>query len=183
MIIKGKKVILRAIEQDDLPLLLKWANDPDICSMVGGWHFPINTNDQKKWFESLSLNSVNQRFAIDSVADGLIGTANLVDINWKDRNAFHGILLGETAIRGKGYAADAIMAIMKYAFEELGLNRLDTTIIEYNTPSYSLYTQKCGWKKEGVQKDWYFRSNRFWDRIMVGVTKADYITHIGKINE
>lgn len=180
MIIKGKKVTLRAIERSDMPALHLWANDPDICYMIGGWHFPTNENDQMKWFESLNANSLNQRYAITTQEDGLIGTANLVDINWKDRNAQHGILIGDKNLRGKGYAVDTIMAIMRYSFEELGLNRLDTTIIEYNEPSFSVYANKCGWEKEGVQKKWYFRKNKYWDRYVMGITKDSYTDLINK---
>lgn len=174
MNIRGKKVLLRAIELEDLEQLHKWANDPDINNMIGGWHFPTNMNDQRKWFDSLSINSVHQRFAIETVEEGLIGTANLVDINWKDKNAHHGMLIGDKDIRGKGYAIDTIMTIMKYAFTELGLNRLDGSIIEYNNPSYGVYVKKCGWIEEGIQRKWYYRGNQFWDKIIVGITKNDY---------
>ncbi len=182
MNILGKKVKLRAIEQDDLELLHQWANDPFINKMIGGWHFPTNRNDQRKWFEGLSVSSPNQRFAIEVEDLGLIGTANLVDINWKDKNAFHGMLLGDKEIRGKGYAVDTIMTIMKYAFEELGLNRLDGSIIEYNEASYGVYLSKCGWKEEGVMRDWYFRDGRFWDKKIVGITSKDYKELIAENN-
>lgn len=182
MNIKGKKIRLRAIEQEDLELLHKWANDPEINNMIGGWHFPTSKKDQQKWFESFSVSSPNQRFAIDTEELGLIGTANLVDINWKDKNAHHGMLLGDKDIRGKGYAIDTIMSIMRYAFEELGLNRLDGSIIEYNEPSYGVYVKKCGWKDEGVQREWYFRHNKFWDKKIVGVTKKDYTELITNTN-
>ncbi len=36
----------------------------------------------------------NQTFAIDADALGLIGTINLVEIDWKNRNACNGIMLG-----------------------------------------------------------------------------------------
>jgi RimJ/RimL family protein N-acetyltransferase len=36
MNILGKKVLFRAIEKEDLPLLHKWANDPEIWYMLGG---------------------------------------------------------------------------------------------------------------------------------------------------
>ena len=182
MNIQGKKIILRAIEKEDLVLLHKWANDPFINTMIGGWHFPSNLNDQLKWFESLSVNSLNQRFAIETEDDGFIGTANLVDINWKDKNAFHGMLLGDKNIRGKGYAVDTIMTLMKYAFEELGLNRLDGSIIEYNEASFGVYVNKCGWKEEGNIKQWYYRKDRFWDKKIVGITKSDYRELIAKNN-
>lgn len=79
-----------------------------------------------------------------------------------------------------GYAVDTVMAIMKYAFEELGLNRLDGSMIEYNVASLKMYIGKCGWKEEGRQRNWYFRKNQYWDRIMVGITKEDYFELIEK---
>ena len=174
MNILGKKVTLRAIDEEDLQQLHKWANKPEICYMLAGWHFPTSMSDQKAWLESINVSSLNQRFAIDSPDLGLIGTANLVNINWKDRNAFHGMLLGDKDMRGKGYGVDTIMTIMKYAFEELGLMRLDGSMIEYNKPSLGVYIKKCGWKEEGIQRNWYFRKNHYWDKVIVGVTREDY---------
>ena len=180
MNIKGKLVLLRAIEKDDLPLLQKWANDSEIQYSLGGWHFPTNMEDQRKWFESTDANSLNQRFAIESADFGLIGTANLVNIDWKNKNAFHGMLLGDKDVRGKGFGVDTVMAIMKFAFEELGLKRLDGSMIEYNVASLKMYLGKCGWKEEGRQRSWYFRKNQYWDRIIVGITRKDYIELIEK---
>ena len=182
MNIKGKKVVLRAIEQQDLELINKWSNDPEINYMLGGWHFPSSMQDQQKWFNSLSVNNNNQKFAIESEELGLIGMANLVEINWKDRNAFHGMLIGEKNSRGKGYGVDTVMTINRYAFEELGLMRLDTTIIEYNEPSIAVYTKKCGWQIEGVKKNYYHRKNKWWDQIVLGITRDDYDALIEKTN-
>ena len=178
MNIHGKHVIMRAIEREDLPLLQRWSNEPDIQYQLGGWHFPSSGMTMERWFESLQSNELNQRFAIETKEHGLIGSANLVNINWKDRNAFHGMLLGNKDIRGKGYATDTVMAIMRYAFKELGLERLDTTIIEYNTKSLRLYLERCGWKEEGRKKNWYWRKNRFWEKIIVGINRDDYFALI-----
>ena len=174
MNIYGKKVVLRAIEERDLPLLHKWANDPSIHSMLGGWHFPVGEQDQKKWYQSLSFNSDNQRFAIETPDLGLIGTANLVSIDWQNGTGFHGMLLGDKDVRGKGYALDTLMTLMRFAFEEVGLYRLDGDMIEYNIASLKLYLEKAGWKREGVKKGWYFRKGKRWDKVVVGVTKEDY---------
>ncbi len=181
MNIYGKKVVLRAIEERDLPLLHQWANDPSIQSMLGGWHFPVGEQDQKKWYQSLSFNSDNQRFAIETSDLGLIGTANLVSIDWQNGAAFHGMLLGDKDVRGKGYALDALMTLMRFAFEEVGLYRLDGDMIEYNIASLKLYLEKAGWKKEGIKKEWYYRKGRRWDKVVVGVTKEDY-ADICKVN-
>ena len=173
MNIEGENIILKAIEKEDLPILNQWANAPQIQYMLGGWHFPTNMNDQQQWFASLNVGSTHQRFAIHIANIGIIGTANLVDIDWKNGTAFHGILIGNPEVQGKGYAKDTIKTIMKYAFEELRLYRLETTIIEYNETSLNLY-KKCGWKQEGVQKEWYYRKNKRWDRFLMGITASEY---------
>lgn len=178
MNIYGKKVKLRAIEEEDLELLHKWANDPEIWYMLDGWHFPSSREYQKRWFLSLLDDQLNQRFAIEAPDVGLIGTANLIQIDWKNNHAFHGMMLGDKDVRGKGYGIDTIMAIMRYAFEELHLERLDGSMIEYNTISLNVYCKKCGWKEEGRMRNWYFRKNRYWDKIIVGVTRGDYFALI-----
>ena len=84
-------------------------------------------------------------------------------------------MLGDADHRGAGYGIDAVMATMRYAFEEMHLERLDGSIIEYNTASLSFYcSEKLGWKEEGRRRNYYFRKGRYWDQIVVGVTKQDY---------
>jgi RimJ/RimL family protein N-acetyltransferase len=177
--IYGKYVTLRAIEPEDLPWLQQWSNDPEIQYMLGGWHFPSSSLVMEKWLNNLQSDHLNQRFAIVSKQGELIGTTNLVNINWKDRNAFTGIVLSPEA-RGKGYGTDTVLAIMRYAFEELAFERLDTTIIEYNEPSYRMYTKSCSWKEEGRKKNYYWRKNRFWDQIIVGINRDDYFAFMEK---
>jgi RimJ/RimL family protein N-acetyltransferase len=175
MNIKSKLVTLRAIELSDLPLLSRWANEPLLWDMLGGWHFPYSQLNTEQWIKNINNNDAkNQIFAIDTEADGLIGTANLVNIDWKNKNAFHGMMLGDKKTHGKGYAQDTVMAIMKYAFEELGLNRLDGDMIEYNNLSINFYKKRCGWEIEGVKKDWFFRKGRFYDKVIVGISNERY---------
>lgn len=175
MAILGNLVCLRAIEPADLSLLLRWSNDPDLQTLLGGWHFPSSNLHMEKWLQRIQTDNDNQRFAIETKSHGLIGTANLLNINWKDRNAFTGLLLGEQEIRGQGYGTDTIMAIMRYAFDELGLERLDTTIIEYNQASLHTYLVKCGWKEEGRKQNFYWRKGRFWDQVITGITRDQYL--------
>ncbi len=174
MNIVGENITLRAIEMADLPLLQSWSNNPEIQYWLGGWHTPSSAIVMENWFKRITADNDNIRFAIEHADFGLIGTANLVNINWKDKNAVHGMLLGDPNLRGKGIGFEVVNLVMQFAFEELGLNRLDTTIIEYNESSKKLYIEKCGWKLEGVAREWYFRKDKFWDKLLIGITKKDY---------
>lgn len=173
--ILGKRVQLRAVEEGDLPLLHAWANDAELWRNLGGWRFPSSLDSTRAWFAGLKTDQANHRWVIETLEEPqVIGTANLVNIDWKNRVAFHGMMLGPMDLRGKGYGRDTVMAVMRHAFDELGLWRLDGDIIEYNEASYALYVGKCGWKEEGRQRGWHYRGGRRWDRILVGVTAEDY---------
>jgi RimJ/RimL family protein N-acetyltransferase len=173
--ILGKKIGLRAVEEADLPLLHTWANDAEIWRNLGGWRFPSNFSSIRQWFSGLHNDPLNHRWVIESLDERqVIGTANLVDLDWKNRNAFHGMLLGPTDMRGKGYGVDTVMTVMRYAFDELHLERLDGDIIEFNDASLRLYVGRCGWQEEGRRRRWHFREGRYWDKILVGVTREDY---------
>lgn len=174
MNIKGKIVQLRAIEETDLVLLHKWANDADTQDVMGHVHFPTSMEFHKAWFQNLRTDTLNQRFAIDAPGVGLIGISSIINIDWRNNHAWHGVMLGDVDIRGKGYGVDAVMATMRYAFDELHFERLDGAIIEYNKVSYSFYCGKLGWKEEGIRRNYYYRKGRYWDQIVVGITRIDY---------
>lgn len=183
MNIHGKKVILRSPEPRDAAQLHLWANDPEIWKHLGGWHFPYSSVSTGKWVDNIDNGSLSGHvFAIDTEEAGLIGTANLVSIDWKNRNAFHGMMLGDKDIRGKGYGLDTVMAVMRYAFDELGLARLDGDMIETNTRSIDFYIKSCGWEVEGVKKNWFYRNGRHLDKVVVGVTREAYQRLIATTN-
>ncbi len=180
MNIKGKKVILRAIEEKDIDLLHKWSNDPSTQDIMGDIHFPSSMDFHKKWFENLKDQPLNQRLAIDAPSIGIIGISSIINIDWRNSHAWHGIMLGDADIRGKGYGIDSVMATMRYAFDELHLERLDGSMIEYNKISIDFYCTKLGWKVEGKRRNYYYRKGRYWDQIIVGITKEDYYQLIEK---
>lgn len=172
MNVKGKKVLLRAMELEDMEFLRNMINDEDMEHNVIGWSFPVSRYEQQKWFENTIQNKNNIRFIVETEGKS-IGLATLTSIDWKNRKACHGIKLFSDNIKGKGYGTDTVMTIMKYAFEELQLNRLYGSILEYNTASRRLY-EKCGWKEEGIERKSIFKNNQYHDEIVLGVLKEDY---------
>jgi RimJ/RimL family protein N-acetyltransferase len=175
MHIKGKVLTLRAIERADLPTLQKWANDPVTQDGIGEIHFPSSLDFHEAWFANLRTDRLNQRFVVETPDGVIIGISSIINIDWRNRHAWHGLVIGDSSHRGKGYGIDAIMATMRYAFDELNLERLDGSMIEYNAKSIATYCgPKLGWREEGRKKNYFYRKGRFWDQVIVGVTRADY---------
>lgn len=175
--IRGKKVFFRAIEESDLEALRDWGNDPVIADLVVGWSFPVSMTDQRKWFEACRTDQTTQRFVVESDEDGVLGLTGLWNIDWHNRHALTALKLGAANIRGKGYGTDAIMTLMKYAFFDVGLNRLWGAILPYNIGSYKAYVEKCGWRVEGRLCQEIFRHGRYHDLYRVGVLRQDFEIH------
>lgn len=171
MNLRGKNILLRAIELEDIEILRNMLNDENVENCVLGWSFPISKYAQQLWFENQIKDKNNVRYIVE--AEGkVIGLATLTNIDWKNRKARQGIKLLSNA-RGKGYGTDAILTLMKYSFEELQLNRLYATILEYNEASRKLFS-KCGWKQEGTFRNSIFKNNKYSDEIIVGILKEEY---------
>lgn len=172
MNIYGKKVILRAMEKEDCKLICDMFNDPEMENLVVGWAFPLSLYAQEKWFEN-HYNDQNFRFIITTPEDGPVGVATLLNIDWKNRMAEHGIKIAKDKCRGKGIGRDAVLAIMRYAFDELQLNRLNGSWFADNEASKKMY-MSCGWKEEGVRRKYVYKRGSYRDLVETGVLAEDY---------
>jgi RimJ/RimL family protein N-acetyltransferase len=173
--IRGKMVSLRAPEPRDVPQLNAWANDPGLWRNLTGWHFPYSMASTERWVETpRAPTSAHQVWCIEAPGAGFIGTGSLSGLDWKNRNATIGLLVGSEANRGTGLAVDASFALMRYAFDELGLNRLEAPVLAYNERSLRMFTQKLGFRQEGIRQQAHFREGRFHDEVLLGLLAEDY---------
>ena len=173
MNIYGKKVVLRAAEMSDSEMIRGMFNDPEIESKVVGWAFPVSSMGQDNWLKNHYGDTNSFRFVIETEEDGPVGIATFLDIDWKNRRAEHGMKLANIQNRSKGIGTDTVMAIMRYAFDELGMHRLDGSWFADNLASKHMY-MKCGWKEEGVRRDYVYKNGQWKDLIITGILAEDY---------
>ena len=174
MELRGKKVILRAIEEEDLEMLRELANDPDYEKMIVGWSFPISKREQREWFGTIQNGLSRLRYMIETEADGAVGMIGLQDIDWKNGSASGlGMRIAKKEIRTKGLATDAWMTLMKYAFDELRLNRVNGSALAFNKASLRV-CEKVGFKVEGIQRKAIFKNGEYVDLVFMGCLRSDY---------
>lgn len=176
MNIVGEKLILRAIEEKDLEILRDFINDPEIEKYGAGYSFPVSTQNQKQWYMNFLNNKSEIRVMIELKSGETVGTCSLTNIDWKNRCAFLGgiKIINKPELRGTGIGFETISIFMNYCFNELQLNRLEGSIIEYNVASRKLFIEKCGWKIEGVQRKKIYRNGRYHDNLIVAILKEDF---------
>ncbi|MBP6888358.1 MAG: GNAT family N-acetyltransferase [Candidatus Pacebacteria bacterium] len=161
----GNKTILRPVHPSDAPIFTRWMNDPTTRRYLLR-RFPVTEMAEEAWIKKnaeLSQHPTDLVFVIETKGDNKpIGTMGLHNINWRDRNATTGTILGEPESRGKGYATDAKMTLLEYAFETLGLHKIISHAFSANVKSVE-YSKRCGYEVEAVHKDEIFREGRFQD--------------------
>ena len=174
MELKGKKVVLRAVEEEDLEMLRELTNSTDYERMIVGWSFPISKKDQQEWFSKCRNGLERLRYTIVTEKDGPVGMIGLRDIDWKNGSATGlGMRIAKKEIRTRGLATDAWMTLMKYCFEELRLNRVNGSALDYNIASQRV-CEKVGFKEEGRQRKAVYKNGAYHDLILYGCLKSDY---------
>jgi UDP-4-amino-4,6-dideoxy-N-acetyl-beta-L-altrosamine N-acetyltransferase len=170
--IKGKKIILRKLEEKDLERVLGWINDPEIATTVG-IEQPISLDEQKVWYKKLLGDRRKRVFAIELKDTGEhIGNISIDSIDWKNRNARIAIFIGDREKRRQGFGQDSIMAGVDYCFDYLNLHRVYLTVHSDNQPAIALY-KRCGFKEEGRLRKHEYRKGRYVDMIIMGILKEE----------
>ncbi len=95
-------------------------------------------------------------------------------INWKDRTATTGAVIGEKAYWGKGYGSEAKKLLLDYAFNELNLRKICSGALAFNGRSQA-YSKKCGYEVEGVLKQHIFKNGEYHDLVQLAVFKEQWL--------
>ena len=75
-----------------------------------------------------------------------VGSVYLRDIDLDKKEAEYGIFIGEESARGKGVGTESAKLILKYAFDELKLEKLFLRVFKNNPGAVRSY-EKAGFKK------------------------------------
>jgi diamine N-acetyltransferase len=170
--IQGRLVVLRPVEERDLPLLARWRNAPENRRFFFS-PFPINPGGQKKWYEGLLADRNRVMFMIDSRDGETVGVIGLDKIDWRNQEAEYGQILLDPAQRGQGYAEEAVSLLIIYAFDELNLHRLYAIIYAYNRGVVE-GIQVSGFKVEGVLRQAAFTEGKFHDKVIVALLREEW---------
>jgi RimJ/RimL family protein N-acetyltransferase len=156
-ILEGDRVRLVPPAPEHLPILVQWFAHPHITRFLLH-RSPLSLRQEEEWFDRIarSEQDVVWTIALKEPAT-LIGVTGLHGITWRHRHAVNGIVIGERAEWGKGYATETIRITTAYAFRELGLEKVRTSVFEGNDASRRAM-ERAGFRQCGL-----LRRNRFFD--------------------
>ena len=172
---RGEKIQLAAIQREFLPKYVEWLNDWQVSQFLApGVPFPLSLEDETDWFENRRKREGNYIFAILTLAENrLIGNCGLHGVDLKNRTATFGIFIGDRNYWGKGYGTDATKTIIRWGFEQLGLNRIELWVYDFNPRAIRAY-EKAGFKRDGVRRQGLYRDGSFHNELLMCLLREEW---------
>lgn len=133
--------------------------------------------EQIRGFSAFDPSSGRLMFTAENLDGEIVGALNMNSIDEKNGTFSIGIQIGIDH-RGKGYGTAAMEILLKYAFMERRLNKFNVYCLEGNIGSITMM-RKLGCKQEGLQREIIYTDGRYWDGVLFGLTKTDWIHSLG----
>lgn len=151
---------LRLLELKDAEGMLEWMHDPEV-NCYFRFDAANMTREKVEAFIKQSILSVEKKecynLAITEEEDIYLGTISLKNVDWNNKSAEYAISIRRSA-QGRGVATRATKAILQYAFETLGLNKVYLNVLSDNDKAEHLY-KKCGFYYVGMCEESIYIGN------------------------
>jgi len=173
--IEGTLVNLRAPEMGDLERNTRWINDREVTRFLSV-RYELSSAAEEGWLRELASKPMSYErpfFAIATKDDVHIGNVNLFAVVPEDRKCELGIMIGEKAYWSQGYGTDALRTIVRFAFEEMNLNRVQLHVFAYNDRAFAAY-RKAGFVEEGRRRQAHYADGAYHDAIVMSVLRDEW---------
>lgn len=177
MRIESERLILRSWEDSDIEDLVDGLNNINVSKWMANVPFPYTIEDAKRFIEHTKTLDENSKMAFAIVLkenNKVIGGTEITNINKKDGTAGGGIWLNES-YQKNGYGTEAFTARIKYAFNELGLRRMENGYFPGNEKSKRMQG-KLGYKDEGIRRKKFLclATGEYVDECITGLLKEEF---------
>lgn len=165
MILQGDGMLLRPWRGEDIPALVRIADNPRIAaSMRDGFPHPYTPADAAHFITQVAADERALILAIeyDGAPVGSIGVHPFDDV-YRHTGEI-GYWLAEP-FWGKGIVPAAVRALLPVAFDRFSLQRLQAGVFSTNTASMRVL-EKCGFVREAVHHRAVFKLGQFLDEML-----------------
>ena len=174
--IETERLILRRFNKGDAQEMFdNWASNPKVCEYLMWSPHPDLSETEKTldfWVSSYEKPDFYQ-WAIELKEIGRpIGSIGAVKQKDETKMVHIGYCIGEKWWN-KGYTSEALAALIKFFFDEVGINRIESRHDSKNPNSGKVMT-KCGLKYEGTMRRSDWNQQGLCDSMWYAILAEDY---------
>ena len=169
----NKNVKIRPMTEADTANIVRWRNTPSVYE-----HFiyrtPLTEEAHLNWLHNrVETGDVAQFIIVDTESGEDVGSVYLRDIDNDNKKCEYGIFIGEDSCRGKGIGSAAARLALRYAFEELKMNRVFLRVFADNKQAVRS-DEKAGFKYEGTFRDDVMIDGVPYDMVFMAILKSEW---------
>lgn len=144
-------ILRRAVSEDGQAMFRNWTSDPEVTKYLT---WPTHENQETTdfvlnlWLGDYEKPDFYQWLIVPKDLGEPIGTISVVRLQDEKGEAEIGYCIGKNWWH-RGFVSEALSAVMKYLFEEVGFHRVTATHDPRN-PNSGGVMRKCGMKYEGT---------------------------------
>lgn len=180
--IRGTTVYLARLDMANAETARGWINDPEVNQWLLSGQVPVSAEGERAFFvasETAWNAGTAYRFGIHVAADDrFIGICGLDDVSTQHRTAEVGICIGSFAHQNRGYGRDAIVTLLRFGFDTLGLHSISIRANEQNERAVHLYSS-IGFVETGREREAVFMRGRFHDHLCFDMLEDEYRAKYG----
>lgn len=173
--LRTNRLVLGRFLPEDAPDLQRLAGDRAIADTTLSIPHPYTLDHALAWIGTQRREAVRRRstnFAVRLPSGGpLIGSVGLRDIDPEHLQAELGFWIGREWW-GQGYATEAAREVVRFGFEELGLNRIYAHHMARN-PAAGQVLRRIGMQQEGRLRERVRKWGVYEDVVMYAILRAD----------
>ncbi len=166
-------MLLRRVQESDTQDRLAAGRDADAVRMYGGDFrnlTPFTQEDAERWYQF----EREQPFGwVMEVEGHFVGGARLHQLNLTDRRARFAIGIHAANLRSQGIGSEATRLVLRFAFEQLGLHRVDLRVLDFNHRAIACYA-KCGFVREGLEREGAWGAGEWLNDVIMSVLEQEY---------
>lgn len=158
----------------------QWLTDPDLIMVLrdnSDSYHPPSMEEVQTFMNQASREPISETtiyFAIHTrMDDDFIGYGMLMEIDRMHRRCKIGATIGQKSEWGKGFAREALIPVIGYGFEELGLNRIAAEIYCFNERSRKLF-EGLGFQHEGTLRQVVWKQGRAMDDCLYSLLREEW---------
>jgi ribosomal-protein-alanine N-acetyltransferase len=172
--IRTPRLLIRLVAEEDLPALLA-VNADDVATRYLPYASWSGMEDAQAWFGRatvrLAAREAAQFVMVLPETGHVIGSCLLFKFDEASARAEVGYVLGREHW-GSGYMLEAMKAVVDFAFDQLGLRRLEAEIDPRNIASARLL-ERLGFAREGLLRDRWDSKGEISDSGLYGLLRTD----------
>ena len=170
--LQGEMITLRPIRPDDAEAMWEMLADPEGNRLTGTTR-TFTREEIDAWCASRATAEGRYDFAVTTNGDDAFrGEIVLNEVDEVVRSANLRLSMGPT-YRGRGYGTEGIQLVLGFAFDGIGLHRVELDVLSINARAKSLY-ENLGFRVEGRKRDAYRDGDGYCDAIIMGLLEDEY---------